>query len=719
MKLTLGLSIRRKLLIASLSLLLVPWVGYRYIQDLEHQLRAEQEQQLLSRAAMISTIMAMHPERFQSTILTGENNRNTAHHLYIRPLQYPITVDGYANDWQHYPERLHTLNAQQAIAGDTQASAQDIEIQYQMGSTEESLYLVLRVQDDKLIYRAPNATRLDQSDHLRLGLTDQQGRFSRYWLSTISPGWVDVHEIGQHPGKLAYAKTETRIKGEWQEVAGGYTIELEIPLEMLGGHFSFAFVDVDDPINKAFETAIGTGSTHRKASLGTIVIATPTLEKLLQGIQKPSERIWVVNPEYRVVSLAGGGFKQTTGQSQQTIKQDTVLSQIMRIIFRIVLPQPPRYFEDELMGVSRFDDPAVKQAHDGQPAVHWRQSSDENLNILTAAQPVYKDNKLLGVVAIEETSGSILIMQNKALEILISLSLLSFLVTTLILLSFATRLSYRIRHLRNEADQAIGNDGRVLSEITPTRIHDEIGDLNHSFSAMLERLTQYNLYLETMASKLAHELRTPISVVRSSLDNLDSSQTEEEASLYRQRAKEGIDRLSGILTRMSEATRLEQTLQQEDIEVFNLSSLVRACSQSYAQTHTLYNFPLCLACEEDIWLKGSPDLIAQLLDKLVDNARDFAPEGSDIDIMLDQNKDGSLLSICNKGPTLPETMQGNLFDSMVSLRQEKTTQPHLGLGLYIVRLITEFHHGQASAHNLDDASGVRFEIQFPRITTPS
>ncbi len=714
MNLTLGLSIRRKLLIASLSLLLVPWVGYLYVQDLEYQLRTEQEKQLLSRAALVALIMEEHPDRFQARSHAEQNNAN---HLYVRPLQYPVTVDGYAIDWQHYPARLHTLTAENAIAGDQQASPQDIEIQYQIGSTEQSLYLLLRVKDEQLIYRSPNATRLDQSDHLRIGLTDQQGHFSRYWLSTISPGWVDVHAIGQHAGQIAYASTETRIKSEWQEVPGGYTIEIEIPLEMIGGHFSFAFVDVDNPTTRAFETAIGTGSTHRKQSLGTIIIATPTLEKLLRRIQKPSERIWVVNPEYQVVSLAGGGFKQSTEQTQAT--EESVLSQIMRIIFRTVLPQPPRYFEDSLMGASRIDNPAITEALDGKAAVRWRHSSNENLSILIAAQPVYRNDKLLGVVAIEETNGSILIMQNRALEVLISLSLLSFLVTTIILLGFATRLSYRIRKLRNEAEQSIGNDGRVLAEITTTRIHDEIGDLNHSFSTMLNRLSQYNLYLETMASKLAHELRTPISVVRSSLDNLENTQTAEEAAVYRQRAKEGINRLSGILTRMSEATRLEQTLQHEDVEVFNLTKLVQACSHAYAQTHTLHHFPLTLKTDHDVWLKGSPELIAQLLDKLTDNARDFAPKHSDISIVLDQTNEYTILSVLNQGPALPATMQGNLFDSMVSLRSEKTEQPHLGLGLYIVRLIADFHHGKASVHNLHDDAGVRFDIHFPMCLPPS
>jgi signal transduction histidine kinase len=60
-------------------------------------------------------------------------------------------------------------------------------------------------------------------------------------------------------------------------------------------------------------------------------------------------------------------------------------------------------------------------------------------------------------------------------------------------------------------------------------------------------------------------------------------------------------------------------------------------------------------------------------------------------------------------------MQNALFDSMVSIRQKKGSEPHLGLGLYIVRLIAEFHNGQVSARNRNDVEGVEFTIKIPLV----
>jgi signal transduction histidine kinase len=112
-------------------------------------------------------------------------------------------------------------------------------------------------------------------------------------------------------------------------------------------------------------------------------------------------------------------------------------------------------------------------------------------------------------------------------------------------------------------------------------------------------------------------------------------------------------------------------------------------------------------------IKGVPDLIAQMLDKLVSNALSFTKAGAPIMVRLQYQDDSVLLQVSNEGPLLPEEMQTALFDSMVSVRQKKGTEPHLGLGLYIVRLITEFHNGQVSASNRPDTEGVEISVKLP------
>ena len=99
-------SIRAKLLLASLSLLVVPWLGYQYIQALEGYLRQAQEEKLLDRVALLASLMRDRSDLFQ--VQPGPATAIDAH-IYISPLQSPIQLDGYEDDWAPYGDRRQML----------------------------------------------------------------------------------------------------------------------------------------------------------------------------------------------------------------------------------------------------------------------------------------------------------------------------------------------------------------------------------------------------------------------------------------------------------------------------------------------------------------------------------------------------------------------------------------------------------------------------------
>jgi two-component system sensor histidine kinase ChvG len=118
-------------------------------------------------------------------------------------------------------------------------------------------------------------------------------------------------------------------------------------------------------------------------------------------------------------------------------------------------------------------------------------------------------------------------------------------------------------------------------------------------------------------------------------------------------------------------------------------------------------------------LTAAPDLIMQMLDKLVDNAVDFSPAQSTVTIRLLADATQAVIEVDNPGATLAGaslTDQGRspLFESLWQSRSGSDSRPHFGLGLYIVRLIAEFHGGAAEASNLLDGSGARFRVVLSR-----
>jgi two-component system sensor histidine kinase ChvG len=107
--------------------------------------------------------------------------------------------------------------------------------------------------------------------------------------------------------------------------------------------------------------------------------------------------------------------------------------------------------------------------------------------------------------------------------------------------------------------------------------------------------------------------------------------------------------------------------------------------------------------------------MAQMLDKLVENAVDFCVPSGLIKVSLARSGSNYELSVANDGPPIPEAMLGRLFESLFEHRQGHDDRPHFGLGLYIVRLIAEFHNGTAAAANRSGGGGAVFTVILPMI----
>ncbi len=321
-------------------------------------------------------------------------------------------------------------------------------------------------------------------------------------------------------------------------------------------------------------------------------------------------------------------------------------------------------------------------------------------------------DQVRGVVIVEETGNAVVAERNRAFERLFNIVLAVLLVGSLALTAYATWLSSRIRRLRDDAERAIDENGRIRGALASSNAGDEIGDLSRSFGSVLARLAEYASYQEKMASRLSHELRTPIAVVRSSIDNLKAAPLPDDARIYITRAQEGLTRLTQILTRMTEATRLEQSLSDVDRAPFDLVPVVTGCVEGFrlvaAEARIAFQVPA-----QAVVVDGAPELVAQMLDKLLANAVEFAAGGA-IDVTLAVADREVRLSVANDGPLLPEGMAGRLFESMVSVRGGgESSTPHLGLGLFIVRVIAQFHGGTAQAANKSDGNGVIVTVTLP------
>jgi len=428
--------------------------------------------------------------------------------------------------------------------------------------------------------------------------------------------------------------------------------------------------------------------------------ADSEISSILKGLERASSRIWVVSRDYRVLALAGS-----------LKRPDPPPPSLAERTLGWLLAPPTEEFDDAIAQDAIAAGREVAGALQGAASTRTRNTRDGRAVVVSAAHPIWVGDQVHGAVVVEETTNRIASLRSRALERLLAVTLVVFALVAAVLVWFATRISNRIRRLSDEAEAAIDARGRVTRLATASDAADEIGDLSRSFTTVLGRLARYNAYLEALASRLSHELRTPVAVVRSSLENLHAARTPEETRIYVARAEEGLGRLSTILSRMTEASRLEQSLSAVQAETFDAAAVVRGCVEGYRLAYASRSIELAVPAEP-VLARGSADLFAQMLDKLVENAVDFAAAGTAIRISMGID---ARLRVENQGPPLPDAIRDSLFDSMVSLRSERSGgAPHLGLGLYIARLIAEFHGGALRAENLPGGNGVAFEAGLAR-----
>ncbi|WJG09158.1 proteobacterial dedicated sortase system histidine kinase [Aliiglaciecola sp. LCG003] len=718
--------IRLKLLFLSLFLFAIPWLGYKYVWELESYLRIGQEQTMEGTARAVATALHERPSLFDSQSSYLQDVKPGTD-LYAHKIIDPIRLDGKLDDWQDYRHLSLRYAQMQLIEQTTAYDPQSLQFEHMVGQYNQYLYAMFEVTDDTLIYRPNNSLRVDRNDYLLIAVTDPIGVFRRYIVAPQQSGWVNAYLLDDNPESYRPQNLETAIQGFWQQTPSGYNIELRFPLDIMSSKIAFAITDVDTLQSRERKYIIGTANPNQPDSLGTVLIPSPEIEKILKGLKYSNARVWVVDKHMRVLARSGS-IQAATGVRSAPVNGRTndwwqrFEQNWLFPLYYHVLTKPPADFVDELENAYALKGKDLADALTGKASSQWRLTPDNKAVILSAAHPIFIDDTVMGAVVVEQTTHGIRTLRNRALEQLFHVILAVVFLGTSALFLFASRISFRIRKLRNQTESAIDENGKILTNIPRSETKDEIGDLSRTFHTVLDKLQQYNSYLENMSARLSHELRTPVAIVKSSLENLSLEQSgangangandDNEKQQYIERAQTGINRLSKILSNMSEATRLEQAIQYSDREEFELSELLRGCSEGYGAAYPQHQFETSFGNIQHK-LTGSPELFSQMLDKIIANAVEFSAPGSPISIGLTVKHNQVYLSIANQGPLLPENMHEQLLDSMVSVRrQQDAGETHLGLGLYIAKIIAEYHKGTIRINNQADKTGVEVTISF-------
>jgi two-component system sensor histidine kinase ChvG len=651
------MSLRIKLLLLSLTTLVLPWAGCQYAREMEAALRAAEEQSLGAVARAMADSLEGRGDLLYRESTQGAFTANPADLVPVALGGAPL-LDGYRDDWP-----------QTAVARTFDGRADRLGIL--AGVNDRMLYLLLDVRDRRVVFDAPGAGPLDGAkagDRLWLAFQDAEGAERQVFVSATGTGAVQARHIETRDLGEPVAVAEPRIAGAWQLRANGYRVELRLPLSMVGERLGVLVDDRD--ARGARPSSYGSlEPTEPLRAAGRLIAASPELATYLEQVAQPGLRLAVTTPDGALLAKANAPPPAALPPSRSALER----------FYRTILVNS---------GEHRF---------------------------IEASAPIYTapPRSALGTLRITQTTDRWLTLRDRALTKLLNSTLVTTLVAALAMLAFAAHLGLRLSRLRRASESALTRSG-LNTAFPETAARDELGDVARSFATLLGRLDEYTGYLRTLAGKLAHEIRTPLTIVRSSLENLESETAPAgQARVYLARAREGGERLNGILVAMGAATRVEEAIRGAERSRFDLVPVVSSAVAAYRDAFPQRKFAF-EAAQDSIPMQGAPELIVQMLDKLIDNAVDFSPPGATIVTRLAAEPGRARLEVENPGPPLAPQDLPRIFESLWQSRVDADSRPHFGLGLYIVRLIAEFHDGEASAENLSDERGARFVIRLAR-----
>jgi two-component system sensor histidine kinase ChvG len=620
-------SARFKLLLASLTLLGIPWAGYRFIQETERFLRDAQDQALQYTASSVANVMQGYPDSFHGVARAG--SVLTFRNLFLHTLEVAPQLDGYRDEWIHFKNNFSHL----------QSIDDRLKAEILLGRYGRYLYLFLGVTD-------PHGDFGERGDAVDLALTDRAGVLRRYRIQPSAPGWVAARRL--RSADEAADTPEPAIRGEWQNHANGYTLELRLPRDMLQNSLSLRFFDGHS------RQALASGRMSPAPALGRIVERSTALQRALVPVAPPATRIWVTDHQGLVLASTG------RLAADAPFSADTSgMPWFVQKLILAVLPREADTVADLPDDQTHLFVRPVVDALSGQPATLRRQPRAEDAVVVSAAVPIRGSEGVRGAVLVEQTTGAILSIQNLALQRLFGITLLIFAVVGIGLLAFAGRLVSRTAQLRDKVEATFSDSGQIVAQRDFEGPRDEIGDLERCIASALGRQQDEN-----------HGLQSIVAPRRA-------------------------------------ATQLEAAFRRAEPADFDLAEQLRRQTEELRKAHRGVDIEL-QGAEAPIRITGVPDLIAHAVDELVGDGVLRHRPGSRVLIRCSIRPDSVELSVFSELP--PALIGASDPSHRGSECAGGDDGPALAIGMQLTRLISEFHGGTLSMAHDNDPAGVRVSM---------
>jgi two-component system sensor histidine kinase ChvG len=352
--------------------------------------------------------------------------------------------------------------------------------------------------------------------------------------------------------------------------------------------------------------------------------------------------------------------------------------------------------------------------------------------VISYAVPLHRYKQVLGAVMMSTTDREIEDELRTVRLELIRIFGVTLLLTLLLSLYLASTIGRPIRRLAAAAQRARGPGARIeIPEITGR--NDEIGELAGSLRAMTDALWQRMSAIESFAADVAHELKNPLSSLRSAVETVARIDDPVKQRRLMAIIQDDVERLDRLITDISDASRLDAELSRLEMSPTDIAAMLRAVVEMHEETRADGAPRLVLDLPTDqagrprpLVVPGIESRLSQVFLNVIANAVSFSPangdpRGGEIRIRAATEGRAVLVTVEDQGPVIPEDKLTAIFDRFYTERPAgEKFGTHSGLGLSISKQIVEAHRGRIWAENLTDPRdkstirGARFLIRLPR-----
>ncbi|WP_439493768.1 stimulus-sensing domain-containing protein [Bosea sp. (in: a-proteobacteria)] len=376
--------------------------------------------------------------------------------------------------------------------------------------------------------------------------------------------------------------------------------------------------------------------------------------------------------------------------------------------------------------------PEVARALNGSPASVVRVNT-RGQTIVSVAVPVQRFRTVKGVLLLSTQGGDIDAVIVSERYAIFQVFAISAAVMILLSVLLAGTIAEPIRKLADAA-QRVRRGVKSREQIPDfSGRHDEIGHLSGSLRDMTKALYSRIEAIESFAADVAHELKNPLTSLRSAVETLPRAKSEESRGRLLAVIQHDVRRLDRLISDISDASRLDAELARNDAGPVDLGQILETVVSAQNETRREGQPMIELVSErrgqrpggrDGFIVLGHDSRLGQVIVNLIDNARSFSPPDQPVRVMLSRVGDEVLVTVEDGGPGIEPHALERIFERFYTDRPNEGFGQNSGLGLSISRQIVEAHRGTIRAENrlgpagadgVQPRLGARFTVSLPAL----